>query len=1486
MELNKPTGAMLSAGSTAQPLALGTAAAGTSFTYSREDHVHALPTAEEIGAIPTSQLSALVGATGATGVNYLGEYSSGIAYVVGDVVKYGGQTYYCKQATGNDTLTVSGITGGSLSSGYGITQASDLNGTYVKTRAAVGFLGAAVFGDNYYKIASNAGEVDGTVYIASPMNPSSYAGDQALPFWTWSYLADNRFNYLYAPMDTEPFRLPNTIEWLNYYSDTSGGPFAAGIDISGLNISQSSGGYSEPVAGSAYWDVLAAIGGLGATGLTGATGIGATGLTGATGDLGATGLGATGATGAPAPAYVNPVVKTADYTVTIEDVAGFIEMTSAAPLTLTIPASTSVDFHIGTQILVSQSGVGSVTFAPASGVTFQAAATHYTTAGQYSVVSILKVDTDTWLIAGELADSYLSYILPVANAYTLGGVKKGSGVDITTSGVISVSAAGIGALTSADIAGLVSNKLISLDLSKEVTLDNSGVITLPAGGTIKDSTSGEGSITLTPPNAVAGQGLVIRPTVGTTLANDVPFSAGATLVITLTDAGTHISEDRTLQGGKDANWPFTITGISTGNLGSALTGTFLAGDWVFGEGNPTNNKTFNIPAGSTATGFTITLDDLIIGGAYPGYPTNGILTHTVGSVVAESTTGHLHLVTADPTNIDLYLGDDYQYVKVARNNGAIVVGNNNNANQWNFGTDGRLMLPVGGDVVDSNGVTVLGATGATGTTGATGATGEQGLTGSTGPSGDFGATGLTGATGALGALTGDVTKEAGSTTTTVTKIQGNSVSTTAPATGQVMQWNGATWAPGAIPAGGSGGGGLTYFLKQNTAAVSPTTGLNANVKELGRTSDVTATTVTSASLNGTPATICSFVTDPLDPDTTRIPGGIWDFNLWAAGTATQADTTAVRVVVYKYASDNTKTVIGTSDYTTLYDPTTIVQYVVSCTIVETAASLTDRIYVEVQATCSQSSKAVTFSFGNSRPSHVHTTISSVGGTGAVFVVDGVFQNPARTIVGTDIATNAAIAISKIDALQTALDNKMATSERTNYATTTQLSSITASSLGALSTAQAVTIEQGGTGTTSAVAALTALGAQPALTTAAPLALTLGGTAATTAGDALYNLGSPMHYATVRQTAAQTPDVIGTYSLTYAIGNPVVTCANATGSAGLTVGSTFSPAALRTYTIISISGNGTDVTMSGSPSIGATAQSNSAYRGTNTTFTFPAGAQAPIEGHTVEVGDVVFFTAQVAPAQMGPWVCTTKGAIGVSQVFTRPSWFTGTSYLLTCMMLRGSSSQGVIYSLWPSTVIEAEITVGVTQLSVGLTGGRGVVALLAGNLFTGKNTFQAGALGSGAVPFAFQAGVLMTTPQAHAVEWDGTNEYVTTGATFTGSIATTTLTTGTPTGVIQVGMLLTGTGIATGTTITALGTGTGGAGTYTVSVSQTIASIAMTGAIRCIIPTFINGAAGGTGAVPATATSVGRPGQMAFDASFLYICTANNTWKKTALISVT
>jgi hypothetical protein len=75
-------------------------------------------------------------------------------------------------------------------------------------------------------------------------------------------------------------------------------------------------------------------------------------------------------------------------------------------------------------------------------------------------------------------------------------------------------------------------------------------------------------------------------------------------------------------------------------------------------------------------------------------------------------------------------------------------------------------------------------------------------------------------------------------------------------------------------------------------------------------------------------------------------------------------------------------------------------------------------------------------------------------------------------------------------------------------------------------------------------------------------------------------------------------------------------------------------------------------------------------------------------------------------------------------------------------------------------------------------------------------------------------------------------YVVAGAgatgSFTGVIATTTLTASTVTGTIMPGATLAGTGVTAGTTIVSQLTGaTGGAGTYTISTSQTVASTAMT-----------------------------------------------------------
>jgi hypothetical protein len=266
---------------------------------------------------------------------------------------------------------------------------------------------------------------------------------------------------------------------------------------------------------------------------------------------------------------------------------------------------------------------------------------------------------------------------------------------------------------------------------------------------------------------------------------------------------------------------------------------------------------------------------------------------------------------------------------------------------------------------------------------------------------------------------------------------------------------------------------------------------------------------------------------------------------------------------------------------------------------------------------------------------------------------------------------------------------------------------------------------------------------------------------------------------------------------------------------------------------------------------------------------------------VSVGDVILFTAQTANALRGPWQIVTITSGGTT--FVRPNWFTGTSTMpIFVGITEGTSYRNFIFAVGLPAAT-ASNTIGIETINNYFQNSRADVPTLGSNTFVGKTTFQAGSTGSGAVPFAFQTGSLMTVPQAHSVEWDGTNEYVSSGALFAASISGTTMTvTGSPNGVIQVGMLISGIGVTAGTTITAAGTGAGGTGTYTVSASQTVSSTTIVGTIRCIIGTFINGAAGGSGAVPASSSAIGRPGQMAFDATGFYVCTASNTWRKVAL----
>ena len=107
-----------------------------------------------------------------------------------------------------------------------------------------------------------------------------------------------------------------------------------------------------------------------------------------------------------APAWktkgVTPInAQTGNYTLVLSDIGKLITLTSSSAITLTIPTNASVAFPIGTQIDLVQMGDGKVTFADA-GVTINSKGGNKAIADKFVGVSLIKTDTNTWLLVGDL----------------------------------------------------------------------------------------------------------------------------------------------------------------------------------------------------------------------------------------------------------------------------------------------------------------------------------------------------------------------------------------------------------------------------------------------------------------------------------------------------------------------------------------------------------------------------------------------------------------------------------------------------------------------------------------------------------------------------------------------------------------------------------------------------------------------------------------------------------------------------------------------------------------------------------------------------------------------------------------------------------------------------------------------------------------------------------------------------------------------------
>ncbi len=94
--------------------------------------------------------------------------------------------------------------------------------------------------------------------------------------------------------------------------------------------------------------------------------------------------------------------KTTDYNLGLADAGQTLLIDSTSDRTVTVPLNSAVPFANGQRIDVVRLNTGNVTFAGAVGVTINSKNSNKKIAARYSGATLIKADTDTWVLIGDL----------------------------------------------------------------------------------------------------------------------------------------------------------------------------------------------------------------------------------------------------------------------------------------------------------------------------------------------------------------------------------------------------------------------------------------------------------------------------------------------------------------------------------------------------------------------------------------------------------------------------------------------------------------------------------------------------------------------------------------------------------------------------------------------------------------------------------------------------------------------------------------------------------------------------------------------------------------------------------------------------------------------------------------------------------------------------------------------------------------------------
>jgi len=102
------------------------------------------------------------------------------------------------------------------------------------------------------------------------------------------------------------------------------------------------------------------------------------------------------------PVLNGPNTRTANYTLTLADNNGLVEMNLAGANTVTIPLDATASFPVGSQVTIAQLGAGQTSISGTGGVTVRAYNGNLRLAGQNALASVIKRAANDWYAAGNL----------------------------------------------------------------------------------------------------------------------------------------------------------------------------------------------------------------------------------------------------------------------------------------------------------------------------------------------------------------------------------------------------------------------------------------------------------------------------------------------------------------------------------------------------------------------------------------------------------------------------------------------------------------------------------------------------------------------------------------------------------------------------------------------------------------------------------------------------------------------------------------------------------------------------------------------------------------------------------------------------------------------------------------------------------------------------------------------------------------------------